>query len=257
MSLEKDLEGILAPLALGAWQFHTSVDSTNDIALDWAKSGAPDWALVIADEQQSGRGRENRRWVTRPGSSLAFSLVLRPTPDEIEMLPRFTALGALGLIHALTGMGIKAVLKWPNDVLLAGKKAAGVLVEADWQEDELSGLVLGMGVNVLPGSVPSVDQVRYPATSVAQVLGEPVARWELLIAILKGMMSLRPCLTHASFIERWNNNLAFRNQVKSIYLPGGVKKDFEILGVTPEGTLEVRDFHGGQVEIVSGEISTG
>lgn len=257
LDAEKELTDLLEPLQWGAWQYHPVVGSTNDIALDWAKKGAPDWGLVIADQQTAGRGRGNRRWVTTPGSALAMSLVMRPSPQELKMLPRFTALAALGLVEVLGGLGLKAEIKWPNDVLLDGKKAAGVLVETEWQENDLAALVVGLGVNILPESVPAADQLRYPAISIAQALDKPVDRWTLLVDLVKAMKALRPSLTSDEFVSAWNKHLAFRGEVKSINLTGGVVKDYKIIGVTPGGALRVNDCRGGQVEIVSGEIEMG
>ena len=96
-STREKLAAGLEGLGLGAWQYYPSVGSTNDLALDWAHAGAPDWALVIADAQTAGRGRGDRTWETKPGG-LAISLVLRPTTQEIEHLTRFTALAGLGLL---------------------------------------------------------------------------------------------------------------------------------------------------------------
>ena len=254
---ERILKRLLEPLDWLNWQYYPVVGSTNDIALEWAKTAAPDWGLVIADQQSAGRGRGDRRWITKPGSALAISLVIQPSPQELEILPRFTALAALGLVGCLGTLGLQAEIKWPNDVLLDGKKAAGVLVEIDWQESDLAALVIGMGVNVLPGSVPAMDQLRYPAISVAEASGRTVDRWGLMVDLIKAMKNLRPSLTSDEFIRVWNNKLAFRGEVKRIHISGGAVEEFEILGVTSEGALEVRDHHGKQFEIVSGEIDMG
>lgn len=251
---EKNLAYYLDPLQLGGWQFHPVLGSTNEIALEWARTGAPEWGLVVADQQTKGRGRNDRLWVTRPGVSLAFSLVIRPTPQECNLLPRFTALAALGLIRVLSGLGLKALIKWPNDVLLDGKKAAGVLVETEWREDELYALVVGMGVNVKPQAVPPQETLRYPATSVEGVLGEPIDRWELLASIVKGMIDLRPSITHPDFIDLWNSHLAFCGEVVPIYFHDSVRKDMEVLGVMEDGRLALRDERGEKVTIMAGEI---
>ena len=251
----KKLAHYLDPLQLGGWQYHPVLGSTNDIALEWAKAGAPDWGVVIADQQTKGRGRNDRVWVTRPGVSLAFSLIIRPTSQEGNVLPRFTALAALGLIQALWGMGLEALIKWPNDVLLQGSKVAGVLVETDWREDELDALVVGMGVNVKSQAVPPKEVLRYPATSVEGALGEPTDRWELLALILKAMIDLRPSLTHPNFIDLWNRHLAFRGEVVPIRFQDGDRRLMEVLGVMEDGRLALRDERGEKVAITVGEIT--
>jgi len=257
MTDKAKLKQVLDHFELGPWQYHTRVRSTNDLALSWANDGAPDGALVLADEQTAGRGRGTRRWVTRPGSALAMSLVLRPNLVEQGCIPRFTALAALGLIRALAGIGLQAVLKWPNDVLLKGKKIAGVLVEADWQGNRLDSLVVGMGVNVSPGSIPEPDQIRYPAASVVGELGKPVNRWELLGAILAEMRPLRDVLTSQAFMAAWNGFLAFRGEWVWFRKAGGENRQpraVRILRVGSEGEL-IYEYEGGEeVSALAGEI---
>lgn len=253
---EKKLAHYLDRLQLDGWQYHPVVGSTNDIALDWARADAPNWGLVVADQQLKGRGRNDRLWVTRSGVSLAFSFVLRPTPEERTVLPRFTALAALGLIQALSEMSVKALIKWPNDVLIGGKKVAGVLVETEWREDKLDALVVGMGVNVKPQAVPRQETLRYPATSMEGALGEPIDRWELLASIIEGMIDLRPTITHPDFIHLWNSHLAFRGEVVPILFQDGDRRDMEVLGVMEDGRLELRDKRGEKVAITVGEIAS-
>jgi BirA family transcriptional regulator, biotin operon repressor / biotin---[acetyl-CoA-carboxylase] ligase len=248
------ITSILKILPLGAWQYHPVVDSTNDLALAWAKAGTPDWSLILADAQKAGRGRAGRTWVTRPGSALAMSLVLRPTPDEAAFVSRFTALAALGLIRALGGLGLQADLKWPNDVLLSGKKTAGVLVEADWQGDHLAALVVGMGVNVGAESVPETAQLRYPATSVADAYGKPVDRWQLLGDIIQEILTLRQCLPAESFTQAWNKSLAFREDWVYFRHPGGKPKRVKLLGIGVSGELMYETQHGQEQTALAGEI---
>lgn len=255
LEFDKELAHFLDPLQLGAWQYHPVVGSSNDIAIDWAKADAPDWGLVIADQQVKGRGRKNRKWVTRPGVSLAFSLVLQPTTKEVTVIPRFTALAALGLVCTLLKMDLRAGIKWPNDVLLNGKKAAGVLVESEWEGDQLVALVVGMGVNIKPEAVPPAEHLRFPATSVEQALDAPVNRWELLADILQEMMGLRPLLTVPEFISFWNAHLAFRGEVVPILFPDDVLKEMEIIGVMADGRLALRDDRGERVILAAGEIT--
>src|SRR5664279_6508775 len=119
MVLTAPLQSILTGLPLGGLRYFDSIGSTNDDALAWARAGAPDFSLVVADAQTAGRGRLLRRWITNPGSALAFSLVLRPSTQESECLPRFSPLGAVAVRQALADLfGLPAEIKWPNDVLL-------------------------------------------------------------------------------------------------------------------------------------------
>ena len=254
LNVEKDLASYLDILPLGGWSYHPVVGSTNDLALDWAVQGAPDWSLIIADEQRAGRGRGDRRWVTQAGAGLAISLVLRPTPEEQALLPRFTALAALGVVHALAELGLRAKIKWPNDILLGDKKVAGVLVETDWRENQLAALVVGLGVNVKPDAIPQGEQLRYPATSVTEVLGAAVIRWQLLVDIIKAMIVLRNTLTVDEFIDEWNHHLAFRGDLVSIKNDTGKVGYYRLCGIKADGSLSVLDDSGENIEIISGEI---
>ena len=255
-STREKLAAGLEGLGLGAWKYYPSVGSTNDLALDWAHAGAPDWALVIADVQTAGRGRGDRTWETKPGG-LAISLVLRPTTQEIEHLTRFTALAGLGLLQALAGLRLQAQVKWPNDVLLGGKKVAGVLVETDWEENTPRALVVGMGINITPASEPDPVNLRYPATSVAGALGQPTDSWVLLAGVLRAMQDLRHLLPTDSFIQKWNQHLAFRGEMIRFCLPSGEVIAGQLQGVNPQGSIIVKTSDGGLRDFIAGEILLG
>lgn len=251
-TIEK-LTRILTPLELGAWQYHSTLESTNDLALAWLQQGTPDWSLILADEQTAGRGRNQRPWLTRPGSGLAMSLVFRLNPMEQSHVPRFTALAALSLVKTLDSYGLAADIKWPNDILLCGKKAGGVLVEVDWVGDELLGLVIGMGVNVGVESVPTT-RLRYPAISIEEALGEQMDRWGLLANILKEMKALRRMLPDQDFVDLWNTNLAFCGQWIRFKERGETAQRVKLLGVSGEGELRLLQEGGKKKTAIDGEI---
>lgn len=253
--LDKDLlTGYLEKLNLGRWQFFKEIGSTNDVALQWAKEGVPDWSLVIGDTQKQGRGRQGRRWITHPGSALALSLILRPTEAEAAYFTRFTALGALGLVHALKKMGLQPEIKWPNDVLLGGRKAAGILVEGDWQGVHPLALVVGIGVNITENAVPDDDMVRFPATSVELIYGSPVERWEILVEIVRAMQNLRLILCSNAVIDEWNQYLAFRGVWITFKQDGKPADQMKVEGVTTNGALSLIRRNGERIEALAGEI---
>ncbi len=244
----------LSPLGLPAWQYYPAVTSTNDLALAWAEAGVADFSLIVADSQTAGRGRAGRRWETQPDTSLAFSLILRPTEAEAACLPRFTALAAFGLLDALRDLGLQGTLKWPNDVLLGGKKVAGILTEAEWQADQLASLVVGMGVNVTPAAVPPAAALRYPATSVESESGAKVDRWALLASILHAIKRYREGLTAPAFIHTWNAHLAFRGQPIAFRFPDGTARSLTVIGVLTDGRLILETPLGEILRVVAGEI---
>ncbi len=186
------LEKLLSDLPLGSVRYYPTIGSTNDLAARWAEAGARDLSLVVADEQTAGRGRMQRRWLTPAGSALAFTLVLRQDKEALAgRVAQVTALGALAVcdtINAALPAVTPAQVKWPNDVVASRRKLAGVLAEAHWKGDELMALILGIGINVAPASVPPAEALDFPATCVETELGASVDRWELLHAVLKNLL---------------------------------------------------------------------
>lgn len=270
---QEKLAKFLADLPLGGIRFLKSTGSTNDEAALWIEEGAPDLALVVAEQQTAGRGRMGRTWHTPPGAALAFSLVLHPEQDGHYILPRHTALGALAVGDALHSLyGLMPKVKWPNDVLLERRKVSGVLVEAQWSGGDLAALILGIGINVAPASVVMDSQLRYPATCVEEVLGRKVDRIELLGAVLSKILEWRPRLSSPAFLQSWEERLAFRGEWVNVYpgqSPGkdGLPRDMEslpapvyegeIIGLAPDGSLRLRTRSGEIVIINVGEVRLG
>ena len=157
------------------YRYERVVDSTQRrLAAD-----APEGAVVVADEQTEGRGRLGRRWEAPAGTSLLFSLVLRPRVQP-ERLPELSVVAGAAVAAAIADVArIAPTLKFPNDVLIGGRKVAGVLAEAAHGR-----VVLGIGVNVnqAPEQLPA--QPRTPATSLRLEAGREIDRGELLVAIL-------------------------------------------------------------------------
>jgi BirA family biotin operon repressor/biotin-[acetyl-CoA-carboxylase] ligase len=248
-----DLTIALEGLALPEVRYYPSVESTNDIAMRWAAHGAPDLALVVADEQTAGRGRAGRRWHTPPGAALAFSLALSPQPDAGQALGRYAPWGALAVCAALEkGWDLQPEIKWPNDVLLSGRKIAGVLAEARWQGERLSGLVLGIGINIHPGSVPAESELDFPATCVSAAATQPVDRWQVLRSGLEALMHWRPRLQEPGFLEAWSRRLAFKDRWVRLTPPSGPPVEGRLLGLDPSGALLVSLASGEQRAFLGG-----
>lgn len=252
--MEFQYQRALAKLPLASCRYYDTIGSTNDKALAWASRGAPDFSLIIADEQTSGRGRMERAWFTPPHSALAMSLILHPTTVERAHPSRTTGLLAVSLAESLLKLGLAPQIKWPNDVLLAGRKVAGILVESSWMGEELEALVLGMGVNVLNPSVPPADQLLFPATSIETELGHPVDRAGLLADILTRVLDLRPTLGTDVFLKAWEARLAFRGQQVQVEDRSGKSISGELIGLESDGSLCLRNEDGKSVTVHSGEV---
>ena len=248
------IERALSSLPLGEIRFFETTGSTNDEALAWASSDAPELSLVVAGEQTSGRGRRDRRWYTPPDSALAMSLILHPTSVERAHPSRTTGLLALSLTESLLERELTPQIKWPNDVLLSSKKVAGILVESSWMGEKLDAMILGLGVNVLEGAIPSADKLLFPATSVETELGHPIDRVDLLKDILTKLLDWRPKLGTDDFIKAWEESLAFRGQQVQVEGRGEKPVIGELLGLEPDGGLLLRTEHGKSITVHFGEV---
>jgi BirA family transcriptional regulator, biotin operon repressor / biotin---[acetyl-CoA-carboxylase] ligase len=255
---QAQVELALAGLPLPEIRFLERTGSTNTDAAQWASQGAPDLALVAADEQTAGRGRLQRRWLTPPGVALAFSLVLRPDVSQefLALILRHTALGALAVTDALADLGVEAEIKWPNDVLIQRRKTAGILVEAHWQGEHLEAIILGIGVNVAREAAPPDEAVIFPAGSIEHVLDRPVDRLTLLRAILERILFWRERLGDREFMQVWNARLAYKDEWVRI---SGLAEDQpqlegKVLGLDASGGLRLVDERGQVTCLQTGEL---
>jgi BirA family biotin operon repressor/biotin-[acetyl-CoA-carboxylase] ligase len=251
---QNELKKVLSRLPLGDIRYFDSIGSTNNEALAWATGGAKDLSLVIADEQTAGRGRLDRKWFTPKGTALAFSLILRPTAAEKPHLTRIVGLAAIAIADSLRTRELAAQIKWPNDVLLNGRKIAGILVESVWSGEEVDCVVIGIGMNVLKDAVPSADLLLFPATSLEESLGAAVEREKILHDILAGMIALRPHLGSDSFIASWEKALAFRGEQVQVEQGDGSVLVGKLLGLESDGSLKLSDETGKSITVRFGDV---
>jgi BirA family transcriptional regulator, biotin operon repressor / biotin---[acetyl-CoA-carboxylase] ligase len=210
---ETRLSEALSKTGIGEYRYFKSIGSTNDEALSWVDAGAGDFCLVLADTQTRGRGRSNRRWVTVPEASLAFSLIIKPTVTEARYIPLFAPLCGLAVRTALLNLfSLQSAIKWPNDVLLDKKKCCGILVESVWNGDQLGGIVAGIGINITSSSIPPADDQRYPATSLESELNQKIDRLQVLTEVINNMREWRTKLGTPQFFDTWQSNLAFKGE---------------------------------------------
>lgn len=262
---ETSLKKALSKLNIGGLRYFDSIGSTNDEALAWAAGDAKDMSVVIADEQTQGRGRLRRKWFTPKESALAFSMILRPPADDTlhSHLSRTVGLAALSITDACLKYGLAPRIKWPNDILLNGRKAAGILIETVWSGAAVDSLVIGMGVNILAESVPPADELRFPATSLEDELGsEPPAREEFLFDILRAFILRRPHIGTDEFLKDWNDLLAFRGeQVQVTYDLGvdgktsGSPLTGKLIGLESDGSLRLDNPKDNPVIVRFGDVS--
>jgi len=251
---QNELKKTLSKIPLGDVKYFDSIGSTNNEALAWATSDAKDLSVVIADEQTAGRGRLDRKWFTPKGTALAFSLILHPTAEEKPHLTRMVGLAALAVVDALQTRGLIAQIKWPNDVLLNGRKVAGILVESVWSGEEVDCLVIGIGMNILKGAVPPNGLLQFPATSLEESLGPDVEREEILHDILAGIIALRPHIGSDSFIASWEKALAFRGEQVQVEEGNGNQITGRLLGLEYDGSLRLSDEQSNSLTVRFGDV---
>lgn len=252
---ETSLKKQLAPLNLGGLRWFDSIGSTNDEALAWAASGAKDFSLVVADEQTQGRGRLDRKWFTPKGSAIAMSLILRPTTLMRPHLSRTVGLAALSLADACSKFGLSPQIKWPNDILLDGKKTAGILVETVWTGEEADSLIIGMGINVQKSAVPPAETLQFPAASLEDKLGKTPEREAIIFHVLSAILRWREKINTEEFLKAWEERLAFRGENVQIRAGDGETVQGVLDGLEPDGSLRLRDEHDRPAIIRFGDVS--
>ena len=249
-----ELKKSLSKLPLGDVRYFETIGSTNDEALAWAANDTPDLSVVIADEQTAGRGRLDRKWFTPKDTALAFSIVLRPTPEERPYLTRIVGLAALAVAVSLRKHGADAQIKWPNDVLIQNRKVCGILIESVWSGEDIDCVVIGIGVNVLEGSVPPEEMLLFPATSLEAELGQSLDRVQILHDILVSLIELRPHLGTEEFLKQWENLLALRGETVQVETEKAPQVTGQISGLDSDGSLKIRNEHGEFVTVRFGDV---
>jgi BirA family biotin operon repressor/biotin-[acetyl-CoA-carboxylase] ligase len=248
-----DVLHALAGLRLGhPIYLFQQVGSTNDEARRLADGGAPEGLLVAAEAQTAGRGRAGRQWLTPAGAALAFSLVLRPTvtPAQAARLPMLAGVAVCEAVEAVAGL--PAVLKWPNDVLVNGKKVGGILVETELLGERLEYAILGIGLNI--SQAPPPESVLFPAAALAGEAGRPIDRLRLLRACLDRLEAHYARLADTGPVQAaWAARLAWLGElVVATTAEGEVTGQAE--AVDEEGALVIRLSTGAALRLLAGDV---
>ena len=236
--------------------YQSSIDSTNTVAKALAGQGAPEGTLVITEEQTAGRGRRGKSWVSPPGANLLFSVLLRPAMegDRVFVLTMVLALAALKAVKKVTG--VKAMIKWPNDLYVGMRKLAGVLTEFSVKGKNVEWAVVGMGINV--GWHPETPEGGgAPATSLLEETGQRLSRNDLLLEILKGFeVSYRDVVRGSmrALYEEWNQNcLVLGHSV--VVTSEREQIEGRALCIDDFGALIIEEADGHQRRILTGDVS--
>lgn len=235
--------------------YHT-VPSTNLLAAQMAAQGAEEGTVVLAEEQTTGMGRRQRRWFAPHGSSVLMSVILRPDIPAHDgfLVTMMASVATLNAIEAESGL--VGSLKWPNDVLISGRKTAGVLVESQIQSNVVVSAVVGIGINVNfdPAQIPEIPP---GATSLMVEAGHPLPRVPLIRALLRRLDELYGLLRAGQgvqLLQMWRERLSTLGQQVKVILPQetvtGLAEE-----VTPEGGLVLRLADGTRRVVHAGEVA--
>jgi len=229
-------------------------DSTNRIARDLATKGIPEGAVILAEKQTRGRGRMGREWFSPPEGGIYFTMVLRPAISPNEA-PKLTLLTGVALAECLRETaGIHARIKWPNDIVLRGRKLAGILTELGAEIDAVNYVLVGVGINVNTESFP--PDLQEKATSLLIETGESFSRASLVKDFLRRFEDYYSESLGTGFqdiIRRWNemtDTLGRKVKIES----GSRTYIGEALAVDADGALILRDDKGVLHRIVSGDV---
>lgn len=229
-------------------------DSTNKYAKDNIEK-LSDRDIISADLQTAGRGRFTRSWVDLGKDNIYMTIVLKPSDTFSEAYSNLTQYLSVILCKQLEELGLSAQIKWPNDVLLSGKKVCGILAEAVFKGQALKGIVLGIGVN-LNASLENLDKIDRPATSVNIELGKEIDKQQFMQELLEKFF-----YNYDEFLEKgfrsikeyYEKKASFLNQDLRISIFKIVKEGF-CSGVNDKGELILIMPDGKTEEINMGEI---
>jgi BirA family biotin operon repressor/biotin-[acetyl-CoA-carboxylase] ligase len=231
-------------------------DSTNRVAMELGYAGEPEGAVILAEEQTAGRGRSGRSWHSERGAGLYVTLLLRPrlSPVQAPLLTMLAGLSAHSAIQAQTGLS--AELKWPNDILMDGRKVGGILTEMHAEPTQVRFVIVGIGINTnqekFPGDIASVT------TSLRKESGRTHSRLELLVRLLNEFESdynrfLREGARYV--VDRFERVSSFANG-KRVRVETGFETYFgTTVGLTSDGLLQVKREEGPVTMVIAGDVT--
>lgn len=240
-------------------KFFQEIDSTNKVLKKMAAENAPEGTVVISDMQSEGRGRRGKAWMSAPNLGIWMSVLLRPNlhPSSVQTL---TLAASVAVMRALEPLKIEGMgIKWPNDILINGKKVCGILTELSAEAEKVDWVVLGIGLNVNHIKPDFPNDIASIATSLRMNINNCTGLDRSVIAasiINETEKVYRGFIEKGSswIVEEWKKrNITLGNNIKIISQQGGFNA--EALDITTEGKLIVKDEDGKIHEILSGEIS--
>ena len=253
--LPEEIWAVSKSQILGSKIFYRPVtESTNNDAKRLAQEGAPNGTLAIAERQQGGRGRMGREW-NSPEGGIWLSVVLRPELSPADA-PKLTIMTAVAVADAIfQSAGICANIKWPNDILVDGKKVCGILTEMSAEMDAINYVIIGIGINVNNDNFP--DELRDKSASLKQLKGVEVSRIRVLASLLEKLESYYLMAEREGFekiFDRWRELCI--NLSKNVRIVGkNVSFEGTAIDIDSAGALLVKTSSGKIERVLSGDVS--
>ncbi len=239
---------------------YSEIDSTNRVAEELAQSGAPEGTVVLADAQTAGRGRLGRSFHSPPGCSVYLSLILRPRsrPDRAHHHGFVAALAVAETAAAWLSPDVEVAIKWPNDVLLNGRKTSGINLPLQLDGDRVRWLVLGIGVNVNIATAEFPPELQAIATSLAEAGRKRLDRTRLTEALLERLEREIDAYRAGGFgqvLDAWQKYFKMRGSAVRIGGPG-IAREVEgvVEGIDADGALLVRTKHARE-RVLAGDVT--
>lgn len=233
------------------------ISSTNLIAKELAAQGAPEGTLIIAEKQTNGRGRRGRNWFSPSGDGIYVSLILRPAVSPGEA-PGITLMSAVAVAEALLSLvDMEVRIKWPNDILVNGRKIAGILTEISTEMDAIDYIVVGLGLNVNMPFESFPEEIREKATSILMVTGKRFSRIRLIQAYLRWYEKYYGMYKSGDFdsiMKRWKEFADIIGRKVMVDVIGN-KYIGEITAVDNDGVLILKDDEQRSHRIFSGDLT--
>lgn len=238
-------------------KYFPSVDSTNHVAKALAYHGAEEGTIVVAEEQESGKGRLDRNFYSPRGKGIWFSVILRPKflPHDA---PKFTLMAAVAVAEAMARFNLKAQIKWPNDIMFEGRKLVGILTEITGELARITYMVIGIGINVNMSRADFPEELQSVAASLSEMNGKDLSRVEVFRAVLEEFDKLYLEVDAEGFdkvIDRWKKyNVTLGKNVRVISASDGESFTGKALDLNQDGALVV-ETPQGQRAVYAGDVS--
>lgn len=261
-SPEKVSENTIAWGLKTAWLGHriihkTTIPSTQRLAHEYALAGSPHGTVIIADEQTEGKGRISRAWHSEKGTGMWMSLILRPAILPY-LAPQLTLLTATVLAEVLDGLtAVHPQIKWPNDILVQGKKTTGILTEMQAEQDQIIYVIIGVGMNVNQQIEDFPEDIKEKATSLRAETGEKVELNVLIQRFLELFEKRYTTYLHEGFdrVKSSWETYGFRLKETLQIANGNQTWEGVFLGIAEDGALLAERADGSIEKVYSGEIS--